>query len=221
MQNVAELLRLIHNLIRLGTVDQVDHDAARVRVISGELVTDWLPWIEGRAGSTRDWDPPTEGEQVIVFSPGGDPAAGVVLTGLYRRAHPAPANSSDVWHRVFPDGAVLEYDHAAHHLRASLPGSAGLTASGDVTVSVGGAIEATTESTLTATAAGGATINANTVINGNLTLNGNLSQPAGKKATMDGDVAFKGAVTSNGKDISSKHAHDKVEPGSGTSGEVI
>lgn len=221
MQNVAELLRLIHNLIRLGTVDRVDHDAARVRVISGELVTDWLPWIEGRAGSTRDWDPPTEGEQVIVFSPGGDPAAGVVLTGLYRRTHPAPANSGDVWHRVFPDGAVLEYDHAAHHLRADIPGSVGLTASGDITVSAGGAIAAKTESTLTATAAGGATINANTLINGNLTLNGNFSQPAGKKATMAGDVAFKGAVTSNGKDISSKHAHDKVEPGSGTSGEVI
>ncbi|MDF9433024.1 phage baseplate assembly protein V [Chromohalobacter israelensis] len=221
MHNVAELLRLIHNLIRLGTIDQVDHEASRVRVISGELVTDWLPWIEGRAGTTRDWDPPTKGEQVVVFSPGGDPAAGVVLTGLYRRAHPAPANSGDVWQRVFPDGAVLEYDHAAHHLRASLPGSAGLTASGPVTVSADGAIEATTESTLTATAAGGATINANTLINGNLTLNGNFSQPAGKKATMAGDVAFKGAVTSNGKDISSKHAHDKVEPGSGTSGEVI
>lgn len=221
MQNVAELLRLIHNLIRTGTIAAVDHDAARVRVKSGELLTGWLPWIEGRAGTTRDWDPPTEGEQVIVFSPGGDPATGVVLTGLYRRAHPAPASSGDVWHRVFPDGAVLEYDHAAHYLRADIPGSAGLTTSGDVTVSSGGAIEATTESNLTATAAGGATINANTLINGNLTLNGNFSQPAGKKATMAGDVAFKGAVTSNGKDISSKHAHDKVEPGSGTSGEVI
>ncbi|MCT8469456.1 phage baseplate assembly protein V [Chromohalobacter canadensis] len=221
MHNVAELLRLIHNLIRLGTIAAVGHDAARVRVKSGELLTDWLPWTEGRAGTTRDWDPPTEGEQVIVFSPGGDPAAGVVLTGLYSRAHPAPANSGDVWHRVFPDGAVLEYDHAAHHLRADIPGSAGLTTSGAVTVSADGAIKATTKSTLNATATGGATIDANTVINGNLTLNGNFSQPAGKKATMAGDVAFKGAVTSNGKDISSKHAHDRVEPGSGTSGEVI
>ena len=57
--NLVELLRLIHNLIRLGTIAEVDHARARVRVQSGELLTNWLPWIEARAGTTRDWDPPT------------------------------------------------------------------------------------------------------------------------------------------------------------------
>lgn len=149
----------------------------------------------------------------MLFSPGGDPAAGVALVGLFSNTHPAPASAANLWRRVMPDGAVLEYDHASHHLQASLPGTAKLDAQGGVTV--------TTAAKLTATAAGGATVNANTVINGNLTLNGNFSQPAGQTATMAGDVAFTGAVTSNGKDISSGHKHSDVQPGDGLSGGVV
>ncbi|MYL22540.1 phage baseplate assembly protein V [Halomonas alkaliantarctica] len=128
MTNAAELLRLIHNLIRMGTIAEVDHASARCRVQTGELITARLPWIEARSGTTRTWNPPTLGEQVVVFSPGGDPTAAVVLTGLYRTQHPAPSDSADLWHAVMPDGAVIEYDHAASHLRAELPGSAEITA---------------------------------------------------------------------------------------------
>ncbi len=204
LQSAAELLRLIHNIARLGTIAAVDHGRARVRVRAGELLTAWLPWIEHRAGTTRTWNPPTEGEQVLLISPGGDPAAAVAITGLYRQAHPAPSASGDVWHITMPDGAVIEYDHAVSHLQATLPGSAVLDAKGAVTI----------------TAAGGATVNANTVINGNLTLNGNFNQPGGTTTTMNGNVAFTGAVTSNGKDISSHHTHTEVERGSDTSGSV-
>ncbi|MFM9269976.1 phage baseplate assembly protein V [Halomonas elongata] len=204
LHGAAELLRLIHNIARLGTIAAVDHGRARVRVRAGELLTTWLPWVEQRAGTTRTWNPPTEGEQVLLISPGGDPAAAVAITGLYRQAHPAPSASGDVWHTVMPDGAVIEYDHAASHLQATLPGSATLEAQGAVTI----------------TAAGGATVNANTVINGNLTLNGNFSQPGGQSASIAADVAFTGAVTSNGKDISSHHSHTDVQRGDDISGGV-
>ncbi len=143
LHSAAELLRLIHNLIRLGTIAEVDHAAARVRVRAGELLTAWRPWIECRAGTTRDWDPPTVGEQVVLFSPGGDPAGAVVLTGLFSDAHPAPADSGDLWRRVMPDGAVLEYDHAASHLQATLPGSATLDAQGAITLNSGADITIT------------------------------------------------------------------------------
>ena len=176
MNNVAELLRLLHNLIRLGTIAEVDHAAARVRVRSGELLTAWRPWIECRAGTTRTWNPPTVGEQAVLFSPGGDPAAAVVLTGLYRDAHPAPAASADLWSVVMPDGAVLEYDHAASHLQATLPGSATLDAQGAVEI----------------TAAGGATINADTVINGTLAVNGSSLTHNG---TDVGDTHRHGGIT--------------------------
>lgn len=164
MNNDAELLRLIENLIRLGTIAEVDHERARVRVKSRDLLTGWLPWADGRAGETRDWNPPTVGEQVLMFSPGGDTANGVAVTGLFQTAHPAPSADPAIVGRWYPDGAIIEYDHVNHRLSATLPGSADITAPG------------------------GATINADTVINGNTHVNGSFSASGGDFAHNGTDV---------------------------------
>jgi phage baseplate assembly protein V len=153
LQEAAELLRLIHNLARFGTIAEVDHAAARVRVATGEITTTWLPWQEARAGTTRTWCPPTLGEQVLIVSPGGDMASGLVFTGLYRDAHPAPVNSPALWHAVMPDGAVIEYDHVAHHLRATIPGSVEIDASGEIDIISGADITVTAAGILRMTAA--------------------------------------------------------------------
>ncbi|WP_445620662.1 phage baseplate assembly protein V [Kushneria sp. Sum13] len=130
----VELARLLHNLIRLGTVAEIDHAAARVRVTTGELLTDWLPWLESRAGQTRTWNPPTEGEQVLLLAPGGELAGAVVLGAINSNAHPAVSDDPNLTRWDMPDGAVIEYDHAASHLRADLPGSAAITAPAGVTI---------------------------------------------------------------------------------------
>jgi phage baseplate assembly protein V len=134
--NTTDLLRRLENLIRLGTIAAVDHQAARCTVSTGGLTVPGLPWLAARAGSSLDWDPPTVGEQCILFSPSGEPALGVVLVGLYSQQRPAPANSADLRRRTYPDGAVIEYDHAAQALTATLPagGTAKLTAPGGVTI---------------------------------------------------------------------------------------
>lgn len=120
MNEVAELFRLISNLIRIGTVFAVDLKSrpAKVRVASGDLESNWLQWIELRAGGTRTWNPPTVGEQVLVFSPDGDPAGGVVLTGLNCDAIPAPSDSEAEHVTEYPDGARITYDHQAGKLTA-------------------------------------------------------------------------------------------------------
>ncbi len=41
-----------------------------------------LPWLAPSAGADREWDPPTLDEQVILLSPSGQFANGVVITGL-------------------------------------------------------------------------------------------------------------------------------------------
>lgn len=146
MNNVAELKRLIANLIRIGTIAEVDHgnpDAAppkppRVRVDIGELKTGWLHWIEGRAGTTRTWCPPTVDEQVLVFAPGGDLNAAVVLTGLFRGLHPAPSDNGDHFHAVMPDGAVIDYNHVEHHLTVDIPGDIMINAKGDIRITASG-----------------------------------------------------------------------------------
>lgn len=121
MNSIAELNRLLENLIRLGTIAEVQHVPPRVRVSTGELLTTWLPWIALRAGADQDWDPPTEGEQVVLMSPSGQLANGVVLTGLFSDQIPANGDRAGLRRRTYADGAVIEYDSVAHHLRAVLP----------------------------------------------------------------------------------------------------
>lgn len=122
MTDYAELARLIENLIRIGTIAEVDLVKARVRVQTGDLLTGWLPWPAARAGDDREWDPPTVNEQVVLLSPSGQLANGVAILGVFSDAHPANGDRAKLHRRTYSDGAVIEYDSHAHHLRAHLPG---------------------------------------------------------------------------------------------------
>lgn len=135
MNNVAELLRLIENLLRLGTIAEVDHGTPgqrlpAVRVKSGALLTGWLPWANGRAGTTRDWNPPTVGEQVMILSPGGDLSNGVAMPSLFQLNYQPPSNAPGKVAREYPDGGLFEYDHANSVLRIHLPGAIEIHAPG-------------------------------------------------------------------------------------------
>ncbi len=90
----------------------------RCRVNSGGLLTGWLPWFNQRSGTTRDWDPPTTGEQCIILSPSGEVGAGIVLLGIYCNAYDAPSTSPDEHVREYPDGARISYNHVTGALNA-------------------------------------------------------------------------------------------------------
>ncbi|MFS6709247.1 phage baseplate assembly protein V, partial [Staphylococcus aureus] len=68
----VELLRLLENVVRTGTVTEVDEDKWRVRVQSGGLETAWLRWNAQRAGAFKVWVPPSIGEQVWFLCLGGN-----------------------------------------------------------------------------------------------------------------------------------------------------
>lgn len=183
MNDVAELFRLISNLIRIGTVFAVDLKArpAKVRVTSGDLQSNWLPWLELRAGRTRTWNPLTVGEQVLVFSPDGDPAGGVVLAGLNSEGIPAPSDSEAEHVTDYPDGARITYDHQAGKLTAVGITSAFVEASATATVkcpdiTLDGNVTVTGLFTYQAGMAGRDGKGNTTTIEGNIThIHGNLS----------------------------------------------
>ncbi|MES9873154.1 MAG: phage baseplate assembly protein V [Candidatus Sedimenticola sp. 6PFRAG7] len=131
---MAELDRRIANLIRLGTVAEADYERAVVRVRSGELLTNWLPWLTRRAGNDRTWWAPEVGEQVVVLSPSGEIGQGVVLPALYQQAHPANGNSPDVMRVDFDDGACVEYNRKTHAMRLETEGTLTLKAARHVIV---------------------------------------------------------------------------------------
>lgn len=121
--------RLIGDLLREGVV--IERAGATCRVAIGDLESGPLPWLAGRAGDATIWSPPSIGEQVLVLSPEGDLARGIVLPGLYSDAHAAPAEDGSTMLR-FGDGTVIQYDPAARHLNATVPGGSATIEAQDI-----------------------------------------------------------------------------------------
>ncbi|MGM1347746.1 phage baseplate assembly protein V [Serratia liquefaciens] len=115
----AELIRLLENVIRIGVVTEIDENAWRVRVSSGELETTWLRWNAQRAGAFRIWVPPSIGEQVWLLCIGGNPETAIIGGSLYSNEHPAPGSSGNEMVITSPDGAKFRYDADAGALEVS------------------------------------------------------------------------------------------------------
>jgi len=136
MNDIAALSRMLENLIRFGVIAAVQMEPPRVQVKTGKMTTAWLPWLALRAGADQEWDPPTVDEQVILLSPSGQLANGVVVTGLFSDHIPANGNRAGLHRRTYADGAVIEYDSANHHLSATLPdgGTTSLVSKGGINI---------------------------------------------------------------------------------------
>lgn len=132
----TETDRRLANMASYGVVSEIDPETGRARIQIGELLTGWLPVMATRAGGDRTWAMVEAGEQVAVLAPSGDFANALILGGMYSGAHPAPADSENVTRMEFADGAVVEYDRAAHRLSALLPagGEVDIDAPGGVTI---------------------------------------------------------------------------------------
>lgn len=214
IQAISELQRLVHNLVRVGTIHSVDHGGAGkpalVRVKVGELLTDWRPYHESRAGGTSTWSPPTVGEQATVLSPSGDLSGAVVIVGLNSSSQPAPSSDPNKTITRYADGAEIEYDHAAHALRATLPG--GGTAV--LTVPVGVTID-TEQVTIT----GNCLVKKTLVYQGGM-LGSGMAEGASSSAEIQGVIRVTEDVIAGGVSVVN-HQHGGVQKGDGTSGKPI
>lgn len=200
--DIADLSRRIENIVRLGTVAEVDHPNALCRVDSGGLRTGWLPWIEHRAGQTRSWDPPSVGEQALILAPSGEAAAGIVIVGLYRTAHPAPDVSATTHVIDYPDGARISYDHASGHLEVG----------GIQTARIAAAVSVTLDTPLTHCTGRLTVDDLLTYGNGIAGTGGqNNNVISGDFTHADGDLSSNGIVLHT-------HTHGGVQPGGGSTG---
>lgn len=117
----AEHARLIGNLLMIGVVRELDEAGARVRVDADGMLTDWIPWLERRAGpGVRSWCAPGPGEQVLLACPYGDPGQALVLGSLYQDRFPAPADISLLQRTQYADGSIVEYDQQTTTLTISV-----------------------------------------------------------------------------------------------------
>lgn len=193
----------MNELARVGFVVSRQPEKHRVRVefrdtVTAKLVSGWLPVLVPRASADMAFDLPDVGDQVLCLFLGNGLEEGFVLGSMYGAQMP-PVSSGDKFHRTFSDGTTLEYDRAAHKLRASVRG--------DVEASVTGNLELTSA----------AKIGLNTPA---LSMGG--SGGGGTEAATQGNIRHRGNITVTGGDVTVNgisflgHVHDC--PHGGTTG---
>ncbi|HBZ4038432.1 MULTISPECIES: phage baseplate assembly protein V [Klebsiella] len=185
--DIAELIRLLENVVRTGTVTEIDEGKWRVRVQSGELETTWLRWNAQRAGAFKVWVPPAIGEQVWFLCLGGNTDVAFIGGSLYSADNPAPGASRNEMVVTAPDGAKFRYDAEVGALQVKGIKSAVVEASVKITLDTP-EVECT-----------------------NLLTTKNLNVTEGGE--MHGDITHTGgAFTSNGVQVDD-HNHGEVERG--------
>ncbi|MCX3402033.1 phage baseplate assembly protein V [Klebsiella pneumoniae] len=132
--DIAELIRLLENIGRTGTVTEIDEENWRVRVQSGGLETTWLRWNAQRAGAFKVWVPPSIGEQVWLLCLGGNTDTAIIGGSLYSDDNPAPGATRNEMVVTAPDGARFRYDAEAGALQVTGIKSAVIEASVIVTL---------------------------------------------------------------------------------------
>ncbi|HEJ7842174.1 phage baseplate assembly protein V [Serratia marcescens] len=199
-----DIQRLVRNLIRIGTVSELDLERGRCRIATGGNLTDWLNWLTGRAGDARSWWAPSIGEQVLVLSLGGELETAFVLPGVFSDAHPAPSASAQAAHIAFPDGAVLEYEPATGALKAVGIKSATIEAAKRITL---------TAPNITCIASGKITLDAPEVECTQQLTTGTIAIHQG--GSMTGDLNHTGGSISSNGIVVHTHTHGGVQNGRG------
>jgi phage baseplate assembly protein V len=187
-EQIAEIQRLLRNLIRIGTVSAVNLDDGLCRVDTGKNTTNWLHWLSARAGKTRSWNAPSLGEQVLVLCLGGELDTGFVLPGIFSDDNPAPSASADALHWSFPDGAVIEYE----------PETGALSATGIQTATIKAAVKILFDSPV---------VECTTLLK-------TAQLEVTKGGTMKGNVTHSGGKFSSNGVVVDDHDHGGVQRGS-------
>lgn len=127
-----DLGRRLANIIRIGTIFEIDFKEAKARVKIGDLETDWLPWINSNSGANNSWNPPEIDEQVITLSPSGELNQAIILPSLYKNN--ATESSPNIQSVIFKDGSKVTFDHSSGNLDLNIKGNATIKVSGNTTI---------------------------------------------------------------------------------------
>lgn len=219
---LSELDRRLANIVRVGKIAALDEANALVRVEVGGALTDWLPWITHRAGPNRTWHAPEVGEQVLVLSPSGDLAQGIVLPAIYQDTFDQPENEKEKHRIQYADGAFIQYDRAGHHWHLDVP------AAGSITLHIGNTTLLLENNKATLTTPELLVDSPQSTFTGNVTIEGLLTYLAGMIGSGDaggGNAAsITGTINVTGGNVIADgigldtHQHSGVQTGGGSTG---
>lgn len=131
---LIELQRQLDNLIRIGTVTAVRSGECRIK--TGDLITNWRPYLTERAGNNRTRHRLSIGEQVMLLSVSGDLRNAYIVGSLNAADADEPLSDDDnpdLDRTEYSDGAIIEYNPQTGELNATGIMAAKIKASVSVT----------------------------------------------------------------------------------------
>jgi phage baseplate assembly protein V len=157
---LSDLAKRLSNIIRIGTIFEINVQAAKARVKIGELETNFLPWANSNSGSNNSWNPPEIDEQVIILSPSGDLSQAVILPSLYKNN--ASDSDQNIKSITYQDGSKISFNVSS--------GTLDLDLKGDITIKVVGNANIESDNI-------NITASSNITLDGNVDLGGSGGQP--------------------------------------------
>ena len=133
-QPISDLFRRFENLIRIGTIAELDHAARKIRVQSGELLTTWLPYPAEIGNNYKRWQPLRLGTQVVLACPSGDPSQALIISILYSNDIEPPSTDENLDVVEFVDGTKIEYNSQTNTLSIDCAGDVAVLSKGSVKV---------------------------------------------------------------------------------------
>jgi phage baseplate assembly protein V len=208
-QSPTEQLRLMNNIVRTGRVEAVNPSIARCRVRTGELLTDWLPWLTlaaGGAGQARHWRTPAVNEECVLLAPGGDLAQALVLPGLFCQDMPQNAAAGDVERHDFSGTDFWEHNRGEGTLVFEIASC--------IQLKVGASLLTITPDGTTLQTPHYAVDSPQSEFSGNVAIAGGISVAGGGSggtSSIRGNFQIEGdELTHNGNNISGTHKHAGV-----------
>jgi len=157
---LADLTKRLSNIIRIGTIFEINYQTAKARVKIGELETDFLPWANSNSGSNNIWNPPEIDEQVVILSPSGDLSQAIILPSLYKNN--ASNSDQNIKSITYQDGSKISFNVSSGTLDLDLKGDVIIKVVGNANIE-GDNINITSSSNIT--------------LDGNVDLGGSGGQP--------------------------------------------
>ena len=157
---LADLTKRLSNIIRIGTIFEINVQTAKARVKIGELETDFLPWANSNSGSNNIWNPPEIDEQVVILSPSGDLSQAIILPSLYKNN--ASNSDQNIKSITYQDGSKISFNVSSGTLDLDLKGDVIIKVVGNANIE-GDNINITASSNIT--------------LDGNVDLGGSGGQP--------------------------------------------
>lgn len=128
----SQLVRLISQMIQIGTIVEVQAKPLRYKVqFTSDLTTSWIPSDVGHAGAVKDFAPHQAGELVLVVKE-FNTQGGVIVASLNQNSKDQPKDDLNLFYREFPDGTWLQYDMANKVLSGSVVGKVNLDAATEI-----------------------------------------------------------------------------------------